>query len=357
MTGDQYDEGEQRGDTEFSLIDLLVSFIRWRRVIVAGLLVGAAWNGLRIGTAPRTYSATASIISEARDGGLSSISMPGFGGLGGDPTQSASFFANLATSDAVLRKVVEMPVATLGESGDTSRVRTIDWLQVEGSPARKRRLAIEALEGSLLAKVELGAIELTFTATEPLAARDVLAGVIDALNQVNLERWQGSASRERAFAEERMKEALAELTAAEEEEERFLEANREWRFSPSLTIKRDRLGRTVTRRNQVYLARSSAYEAARLDEVRDVPVLSVLSAPEVPTEPDPRGLLVGLVFGAVIGGAVVVVFVALLNLKGKLAEQQGPELDRLRLEVAAATAGAQRLFQRTARRTPGQGGQ
>jgi uncharacterized protein involved in exopolysaccharide biosynthesis len=81
--------------------------------------------------------------------------------------------------------------------------------------------------------------------------------------------------------------------------------NRDFRSSPNLSLEFDRLNRAVNSRQSLYNALASSYEQAKIEEVRDLPVITVLEPPDYPIQPDPRrtrrktmlGLLVGFVLG------------------------------------------------------------
>ena len=48
-------------------------------------------------------------------------------------------------------------------------------------------------------------------------------------------------------------------------------------------------------------ARATAYAQARIDEVRNTPVITVIAQPEPPALPDPRGRLPKLLLGVTLG--------------------------------------------------------
>jgi hypothetical protein len=62
----------------------------------------------------------------------------------------------------------------------------------------------------------------------------------------------------------------------------------------------------------LYAAFSDTYEKARLDEIRDTPVITVVGRPEVAVRPDSRGVVVRTVFG-LVGGLVLGLLVASLR--------------------------------------------
>ena len=88
----------------------------------------------------------------------------------------------------------------------------------------------------------------------------------------------------------------------------FLEANRQFENSPLLRFRRDELQRRVTQRQSVLTTLVQAFEEARISEVRDTPVITVLQTPFLPPGPDDRQTLVVALLGIVLGGAIGVVF-------------------------------------------------
>jgi uncharacterized protein involved in exopolysaccharide biosynthesis len=99
--------------------------------------------------------------------------------------------------------------------------------------------------------------------------------------------------------------AGADLRSAEDRLQDFLKSNRQFASSPDLTFERDRLQRYVALKQQVFTSLTQSYEDVRIREVRDIPVITLLESPSVPTLPEPRkrlfGLLVGILLGALIG--------------------------------------------------------
>src|SRR2546428_650042 len=126
----------------------------------------------------------------------------------------------------------------------------------------------------------------TYTATAaflpeaPPANRSALSGLASELglalvNTFNLERRQSRAAQEKRFVETRRTEARDELQVAEDRLKSFLERNRDYRNSPQLVFDQERLAREVALRQQLLTSLSQAYEQARIDEVRDTPVITV----------------------------------------------------------------------------------
>jgi uncharacterized protein involved in exopolysaccharide biosynthesis len=93
----------------------------------------------------------------------------------------------------------------------------------------------------------------------------------------------------------------------------FLEANRQWQDSPLLQFRHDGLQRKVTLRQTVLTTLVQSYEQARISEVRDTPVITVLQAPFLPPGPDPRRRVLSAALGIVLGGMAGIVFAFLVE--------------------------------------------
>jgi uncharacterized protein involved in exopolysaccharide biosynthesis len=136
----------------------------------------------------------------------------------------------------------------------------------------------------------------------------IARAVLDQVNVFNLNRRQEQAAGERQFIEGRLADAQAQLSQAENNLEGFLSENRDFRSSPSLTLEYDRLNRNVNSRQSLYNALATSYEQAKIEEVRDLPVITVLEPPELPILPDPRGgkrrVLIGVIAGLLLGTLV-----------------------------------------------------
>ena len=90
----------------------------------------------------------------------------------------------------------------------------------------------------------------------------------------------------------------------------FMQRNRDWRNSPQLVFTHDRLDREVSMRQAVYTTLVQSYEAARIDEVRNTPVITVMEPPDVPAKPDPRLALLKSLLAGIVGLALGAFFAA-----------------------------------------------
>jgi uncharacterized protein involved in exopolysaccharide biosynthesis len=104
-----------------------------------------------------------------------------------------------------------------------------------------------------------------------------------------------------------MQELRDELREVEDRLERFHKQNRVVQ-SPELVFQRDRLSREVGMRQQVYGTMVQAFEQARIDEVRDTPVISRVLEPTLPDRPSGPGPVRLAAYGLVTGATAAALF-------------------------------------------------
>src|SRR2546426_7835949 len=277
----------------FKRHQLLVSL---SALVAAGLIVAI---GLSRG---RTYSSQATFILSTSKGSGSVSGLAAQFGVAipvSDAAESPQFYVDLVHSNQVLEPVANstytLRVGDTTISGGLAKILRID----DDRPALKRDKVLKALgkRVSAYADPKTGVVTVSVSAPYPVLAQQLAARLLDRLNVFNLQGRQSRASAERKFTEARLIEAREELHAAENQLEQFLETNREYRLSPKLTLEQDRLARAVGMRQQLYTAIAQSYEQAKLEEVRDLPVITTISEPEIPVVPDHRGLLRKGLFG------------------------------------------------------------
>jgi len=293
---------------ETSPLELLSTLLRYRRIVVgipAALFLLTAVIGL---LGPRTYSVSASFIPQSDRGSLSGaaslaaqfgVRVPGI-----NPGETPDFYADLLRSDQLLRAVVLTPYRVI-EDDDTLGGTLIDFYQIaESTPERSREAAVRKLRDDLAVSVALktGMVTLRVKARQGALALQIADRALDLVNAFNLETRQTQAGAERKFIEERLDSAKAELRSAEDRLQRFLQTNRDLRSSPQLAFEYDRLQRDVAMRQQVYTTLEQGYEQARIDEVRNTPVITVVEQPILPARPDGRRLVLKGMLALILGG-------------------------------------------------------
>lgn len=298
------------GPTEVSLLDLATTVLRHRRLIVMPPLVlfvlVVGFTLLR----PRTYSAGASFIPQSAASSLSRLAgfaaQLGVAVPGGEVGASPDFYADFLSSDQLLRALVDGPY-TVTINGTEERGTLAQFYRItENDPAVAREKAVEALRDDfdVTTNVKSGIVSVSVKSRYPALALQVAEQTLTRVNDFNLQSRQTRAAAEREFIEGRLEELSAELRAAEDRLQSFLQQNREFSNSPQLRFQHDRLERAVQLQQQVYLTLAQGYEQARIDAVRNTPVISVVEQPILPARPDRRGTVIKGLLALVLGGLV-----------------------------------------------------
>jgi tyrosine-protein kinase Etk/Wzc len=336
-----------RPDRDISLFEMLTPLVRRWRLIAATAIACALAAAVFLFLQRPTYTATTTFTPEnSSTSGLMS-SLVGLAGLagqlglpsGGSSSVSPEFFVKLAHSDEVLRSTLlaEFP------DPDSSALRRplLRLLGVKGRSGEEQlqRGALQLRKQTdASADKSTGIVTLRVKLHSPQLAASVGNYMVQLLNRFNLETRQSQSREQRRFSGERLAVAERELRAAEQAQLAFLQRNRQYLDSPLLAFEYNRLNRQVQLRQEVYQTVTKAYEEARIAEVRDTPVLTVIDAAVAPIRPSgPRrmlGTVVALIFGGALGVLLAYVATALARAK------RSPTPDYL--ELRAALEGARR---------------
>lgn len=315
---------------DLTLVGLLSFLVRHRRLILGTGLVAFLLIGIIAFVSARTYTSTARFMPQASEGALSRLS--GLAATFGvsvplsDPGSSPAFYADLLQSRDILRRTVETQYA-FAVPGDSLRGTLVKLLRGRGdTPPARRDDASGKLLKSIDIKVgrETGTVDLEVTTPWAELSRQVGARMIELVSDFNLHRRQTKAGAERRFVEGRVTEAQDSLRAAEARLQGFLQRNREYRNSPQLQFEFDRLQRDVNMQQQVYTSLAQSYEAARIDEVRNTPVITLMEAPDLPAKPNPRLALLKGMLGGLVGMALGAFFAAARQAFGGLFRADRP---------------------------------
>lgn len=287
--------------------------LRWRSVIVALGLVGALL-GLAIGLATaRVYVVTATFIpqtSESEVSGLAlaasqfGIRVPAGGGHWGP-----AVYVDILLSRAFLAAIALDTVVVIEEGGQ--HVELMDLIAAEKpTPTLRLELAVRNLRKIITVREDrqLGAVRLTVTTRWPSVSFVIAEQMVGNVQEYTIDLRKSQATAERQFVEGRAADTERALREAEERLQSFLERNRVITGSPELQFTHDRLQRQVALRQQIYTSLLQSEEEARIKEVRDTPVITLLEAPQLPAVGESRKLaqkaLLGAFAGALLGALI-----------------------------------------------------
>jgi uncharacterized protein involved in exopolysaccharide biosynthesis len=296
------------------LVRFTVALLRERRLIARVTLAAAlAAVGLTMAT-PRSYSATASFFPQARRTGSNLAGVAAQFGLSlptDQGAQSPAFYADLLTSREILERIVDARYTFLAKDGHAASgtlVEVFDRTESDSLQRRDEAARILARSVSATANQKTGVVKLSVRAASPALAATIAQRFLTELDRFNLQSRQSQAAAERRFTERSLQDARESLRRAEQEMESYLSRNAIV-GSPLQQLVRDRLRREVEMRQQLQNSLAQSYEQAKIDEVRDTPVFTVIESPRPPVRPDSRGGLLKVATGIVISGVLGILIV------------------------------------------------
>ncbi len=313
---------------EATVFDAVIPLVRrWK--LVLGLPLAAGIVGAVIALAlPSIYTARTTFIpavsgaTPSLPGGIAALATQFGLNVGSGTSLSPDFFAEVLSSRELLK------AALLSDFDDPQRPgasRTLlELLNVRGKTENERiDMGVRRLEQEISQRVDrrTGIVTLEVKGRPRALVAAVANRMVELLNKFNLERLRSQSRERRRFAGERKDEAERELRAAEAQHLKFLQSNRRYAGSPLLSFEQDRLARQVQLRQEVFQTLTREYEEARIAEVRDTPLLTIID-PAVPPQRrsfPPRRLMVLLALVAGFLTALALVYVA----EYKRAAQQG----------------------------------
>ena len=293
---------------------------------------------------PRTYSSRMSVAPTSRKGssavpGASLAAQFGISIPNTDATNSPQFYVDLLHSREILGPVVDSSYQ-FRLDGRLVRQNLIGlFSKGVRDPRLRRQEAIKRLGANVTSSIsaKTNVISLAVKSPSPELSYQIALQILQTLNVFNLEQRHTEASAERRFTEQLVGDAEAQLRAAEDRQQQFFQENKDWRMSPRLSLQGDRLARDVNMRQQVYTSLAQAAEQAKIDEVRDTPLLSLVERPDVAILPDSRGGVIKVAI-ALLGGLLLGALAAFLRemwIRSKAQPSQDRnEFDTLRKQMA-----------------------
>ena len=258
---------------------------------------------------PKRWTAEAGFIPESSTSiqlpsGISALAGElGFSIPSGDPTSTPDFYTAVTQSRSLLERTMLTRFA-VPRAAPADSAALIDILEIEDDTPRERmESAVEWMQDHTSADVDAktGVISIKAELPDPDLAAAVVSRMVGLLNEFNQRTRNLRARERRKFTEGRASDAQRDLDNAENALRIFLSRNRQIDNSPELQFEQGRLDRQVQLRTDVYQTLRREYEVARIDEINDTPVLTVVDAPVPPAKPSsPRRVRMAAV-AAVLG--------------------------------------------------------
>lgn len=278
-------------EDEGSVLETLTVLLkRWQLVVGLPLVIAVAVLAISF-FVPPTYTGTASFVPEMSSesgvpAGLGALAGQLGISFGSEASQSPRFYAEVSKSRGILHRLLLSRYPDprkKRQAADSATLLTI--LQIGG------RNVVDSLErgarklAGLIAvgvDAQTNIVTLKVQSQYPEIAAAVANRLVAYLNDFNTLSRQSQARERRKFTEQRAAAGEQELRDAEEALKRFYQANRSWQQSPQLVFEEGQIRRQVDLRQELYRTIRREYETARIQEVNDTPVITVIDLAVVP---------------------------------------------------------------------------
>jgi uncharacterized protein involved in exopolysaccharide biosynthesis len=344
-----------------TMLQLVVMILRQRQLVARVALAFTVAVLVFLVVRGRTYTSSTTFLpasAELSSSGVAGLAAQfGFSIPASVAGQSPDFYAELLQSSAILREVVSHEYEIVRRKGfflgsDTVRVTgSLDQLlEIERSTDEESREAtIRQLRDMLSVSTgrQTGTVTLKVRTPWPSLSYQIATRMMSLVEDFNLTERQSQAAAERRFIEERLELANQELQASVRQLERFLSENRSFSGSPTLTFQHDRLSQEFNLRQRIVAGLTDGYEKARIEEVRDTPLITTVEVARVPVLPDRRRALLKAAV-ALMGGALLGVIMAFvresLSTSRRQDDSTAVELQRLTHELRSELRRPWRVF-------------
>jgi len=239
---------------------------------------------------PRQYVATAEFLLQEPSSSMSGQGLAQIAsqlGVASTPGSGPSgyFYAEWIRSFEIMRDASRISYKAINNS-DLYSLFEIDKERREADSyvVRALRKHVRTRYDRVLSTVN---IEVQFE--NPALASEIGRQLLNLLNVYGAQRRMTVGRTEREFVGRRLSNAQDSLAISEKEYAEFILTNRRLSESPELSLRATRIQRRISQHQATVQLLNQQYEAARLQELRDTPVMSVVQRPEETVEPVARG--------------------------------------------------------------------
>jgi uncharacterized protein involved in exopolysaccharide biosynthesis len=272
----------------YSLFSAYVSTRRLKQLALAA--VGSLVVVAALLVSPRKYTATAEfLLQESSTGGSNLASLAAQFGVASPAISGpgAALYAEWLQAFEVVREVAISQYDVKGARPFTGTLK--EYFELGDQAGEENAVMMLRRHARPRADRQLNTVRIDVVFPSRELASAVARRYLEVLSAFAEKRRRTVGGNERAFVEGRLAESKDSLRIAEDNLAEFVRANRNYSSSPDLNLRYARFQQRVTQRQGVVQTLLQSYEAARLQEIRDTPVFSLIQRPEFAVEPVARG--------------------------------------------------------------------
>ena len=208
---------------------------------------------------------------------------------------SLQYYSVVLRSDKVVDQVLDMSIEPDPDSAMSGYQLTLREYLTRGKSAKEAEPEAVRKRFRGLTQVtqdnRASTMEIAVTLPDAAVAARVADNYLIALNNFNTRIRSSQARERRKFLEAAVAQAQDSLRQTEDALQSFLESNRSYQNAPALQFRQARIRRRVDLLQQVVASLQAQLQAARIDEINETPVITVIDSASVaqrPISPRPR---------------------------------------------------------------------
>lgn len=337
--GAEFEAGDMDRDSvsdDLNFFDLATTLVKRRKHIIYPVLGVMLITVTCLLLTPNRYTSTVSMLPSGKQDKLSDLkSLAGMGSLIKVDENSSELFPEIlrsrAVKDAVLSRTYNFK--------DDDETKSVDLKQYFGHDDRD--LLYRDLDRVTEFSIDkrTGVIRLAVETEYPGLSQAVLSSYVTELENFNLHKRRSQGKENEIYLAKQLTQKKRELSDAEKELERFQLENRNWNATSNAEILGEltRLQREVEIKSTAYLYLNQEYEMARFEAQKDVPIVSLLDTPSLPTQKSGpfRAMILALV---TLMTLFVSVFTAIIaeSLSRKSRRPENVDFENLRRDIKVA---------------------
>jgi uncharacterized protein involved in exopolysaccharide biosynthesis len=250
---------------------------------------------------PNSYTSRASILPSGTKDNFSALrELSGIGDPSSSIDENSSvLFPQILRSRQIGQAVIEHEY-TVNEIGHERRLTLKGYFKTGISSYLLDKLKRIT---SITTDKKTGIITLAVETRYPELSQAIAGQYLDRLEHFNLYKRQSSAKQSAAYLERELSRHAEDLAAAEDALEEYQMSNRDWDITrdPEILKTINRMKRDITARMETVLFIRQQYELTRLEVQKDLPIVSVLDPPSLPSvKSGPHRLLTTLMVGPAV---------------------------------------------------------
>ena len=195
---------------------------------------------------------------------------------------ATEIYQNLVLSESVIGPVIYSKYLTKEYPDSVNLIQYFEVKKEDPNPEiqkRKRFLAvlIPFTKGNILTDIDRVTKILTVKVTMPEAqlSADIVNKLVESLDFYIRTKRKSYAGEQRYYLEKRVEQIKDSLSICENKLRDFREQNRMVIQSPNLLLEQERLLRNIQIQQNVYIELTKQLELAKIDEIRDTPILNI----------------------------------------------------------------------------------